>query len=156
MKIHELLTLNTIKIPLESTDKDTLLNELVQLLPVDDNVLSKEKILFEILEREKLCSTGIGEGIAIPHTKLTEISEEVLLSFGICKKPVDFDSSDEKPVSICFMLLSRKNATGPHLRTLAAIARYLKNPELKEALLSCTKAEQIIELFKNHEEKSAS
>ncbi|HQC23908.1 MAG TPA: PTS sugar transporter subunit IIA, partial [Syntrophales bacterium] len=95
-----------------------------------------------LLEREKLGSTGIGDGIAIPHGKLKGL-ERLVISFGRSRQGVDFDAIDGKPVHIFFLLMAPESSTGQHLKALAKISRMLKDPGFRSDLMAAENAEEI-------------
>jgi nitrogen PTS system EIIA component len=85
-------------------------------------------------QREKLGSTGIGEGVAIPHGKIPDLNE-LVVAFGRSKKGITFDAIDGKPVNLFFMLLAPENSTGQHLKALARISKMLKTPNFRKKLI---------------------
>jgi PTS system nitrogen regulatory IIA component len=95
-----------------------------------------------LLDREKLGSTGIGDGIAIPHGKLKGL-ESLVISFGRSRGGIDFESIDGKPVHIFFLLMAPESSTGQHLKALAKISRMLKDPEFRSDLMSAKNTEEI-------------
>ena len=103
------------------------------------------------MEREQLGSTGIGGGIGIPHGKLSGL-DSLLLSFGLSRKGVDFESMDGQPTHIFFLLITPENSTGLHLKLLAQISRILKNDPFKERLLNAVDSEDIINIIREDDE----
>jgi mannitol/fructose-specific phosphotransferase system IIA component (Ntr-type) len=150
MKLTELLRPAQIRVPLESTDKQGLIEELVELLPVNGD--SRGRILDAVMERERVMSTGIGRAVAIPHGK-TEAIEGILGAFGRTAAPVPFDAIDGEPVQLCFLIVSEPRTTGPHIRTLAQISRVLNDPVCKEALLRAETIEDVLTVFREDEER---
>ncbi len=121
-------------------------------LPVADKTgISVDQITHVLMERERLGSTGIGHGIAVPHAKLRNI-ENLILGFGRTVKGIDFDAIDGKPVFIFFMLLSPDNSTGLHLRVLARISRLLKEEGFRTALMEAKDAKEIMRIIKETDE----
>ena len=112
--------------------------------------ISDDDLLKAVMERESITSTGTGDGIAIPHAKYN-IKEELVMSVGIADKDIDFASLDNKPVRIFFMLLSRKDVAGLHIRMLAKIARFLRHEKFKKELLLSKTPEEVINIFKDEE-----
>ncbi len=141
MKILDMLSKETILADLKSTDKKGILDELVtpvaRVAGLDHEDLSKV-----LLDRERLGSTGIGQGIGIPHGKINELQNPVL-GFGLSRKGVDFESIDGKPTHIFFLIITPENATGLHLKLLARISRILKNEPFRERLLNATDPNEI-------------
>jgi len=151
MKILDVLHKNTILPDLKSTDKKGVLEELVAPVSVVSGINSYE-IMHVLMDREQLGSTGIGQGIGIPHGKLKNI-ESLVLGLGISHKGVDFESIDDRPTYIFFLLITPEASTGLHLKVLARISKILKNDLFKEQLLNAYDSEKIIEIIKEEDEE---
>ncbi len=149
MKLTELLRPDQIRVPLAAADKESVLHEMVDLLQVTGDG-QRQRIYDAVVEREKIMSTGIGGGVAIPHGKCDAV-DGVHASFGITQAPIDFDSIDGKPVRICFLIVSEPHTTGPHIRALAQISNLLNRTECRNALENATSAEEILEIFAANE-----
>ena len=134
MRILDVLQEETIISELEATDKKGVLEELTGPVAKISGVDQKEMVRV-LLERERLGSTGIGEGIAIPHGKLKSL-QSLLVSFGRSRKGVDFEAIDGKPAHLFFLLMAPENSTGDHLRMLACISRLLKDDTFRQRLLT--------------------
>ena len=150
MQISEILTTDSVITPLSGSTKENILRELIAALPMNRSGIADDDIYKAVMERESITSTGIGDGIAIPHAKF-DIKEELVMSVGIADKDVDFAALDNKPVRIFFMLLSRKDVAGLHIRMLAKIARFLRHEKFKKELLVCKAPDEVINIFKNEE-----
>ncbi|MFH0921919.1 MAG: PTS sugar transporter subunit IIA [Fibrobacterota bacterium] len=150
MQMSEMLSAGSIVLPLKSTTKKEVIRELLRAVPYDRKAVDEETVYKAILDREAVTSTGVGEGVAIPHAKC-DIREDLVMSFGISAVPVEFDSSDKKPVRLFFLLLSRKDVSGLHIRMLAKIAKFIRHEKFKNDLLACTSAAAAIELFRREE-----
>jgi PTS system nitrogen regulatory IIA component len=134
MRILDVLKEETIISKLDATDKKGVLEELTG--PVAQvSGIDQEEMVRVLLERERLGSTGIGEGIAIPHGKLKSL-QSLLVSFGRSQKGVDFEAIDGKPAHLFFLLLAPENSTGDHLRMLAGISRLLKDETFRQRLMT--------------------
>ncbi len=145
MKILDFLHKETILTDLQSTDKKGVLDELA--LPVSEmSKTDHREIVRVLIERERLGSTGIGHGIAIPHGKLQGL-ESLVLGFGLSRQGVTFDSIDGKPSDIFFLLLSPDNSTGLHLKLLARISKLLREEAFKEKLRSAREAEDVVRII---------
>jgi PTS system nitrogen regulatory IIA component len=131
--IRDLLQDDLVIEELEATDKGGVLREFSLLLKSSGRIENEEDLIRVLQERESLGSTGIGEGVAIPHGKLPLLSE-MIIAFGRTSKGVDFQSLDEKPVYLFFLLVTPEDKPGEHLKALARISRILKNPVLRENL----------------------
>lgn len=134
MRIADILDKDSIIEELSSRDKEGVLRELVSLLAREGKIKDEAKALEVLFEREKLGSTGIGEGIAIPHGKLADL-DRIICAFGRSKEGVDFDAVDGNPVHLVFLLLAPENSTTEHLKALARLSRLLKDPLFRKKLL---------------------
>lgn len=144
--LAELFTPGRIALDVEASSKRQLLRELAELVARDLGV-DPETILEALLEREKLGSTAIGEGIAIPHARVESI-DDLVGAFIRLVKGVDFDALDEEPVDLIFLLLApAATSSAEHLRILAKLARALRDPELREALRHAETPERVLELL---------
>lgn len=152
MKITEFLSKKGIKIGVESVEKEDTLKELVDILADVQDIGDKKSILKALVERESLGSTGIGQGIAIPHGK-TEKIKELVAVLGISKKGVNFEALDGEPVYIFFLLVAPKETAGPHLKALAQISRLLRDTYFCELLRRCNTADEVYDLIKREEDK---
>ena len=142
MKILDYINEQTVLTDLRSGDKKGVIDELAQ--PVAELTgLDHREIVRVLIERERLGSTGIGDGIAIPHGKINGL-ESLVLGFGLSRKGVNFDALDGKPTHIFFLLLSPDNSTGIHLRILARISKLLKEPAFKENLMQAKAPADVI------------
>jgi len=146
MKILDALKKEAIILNLKSTDKKGILEELV--VPVSKIAdFGHEELLRVLLDRERLGSTGIGDGIGIPHGKLKGL-KSLVLGFGISRKGVDFESMDNRPTFIFFLLITPEDSTSLHLKLLARISRILKNEQFKERLLNAGNEDDLYEIIK--------
>ncbi|RLA85966.1 MAG: PTS sugar transporter subunit IIA [Deltaproteobacteria bacterium] len=134
MRIADILDRDSIIEELNSSEKEGVLRELVSLLARRGKIKEEARALEVLFEREKLGSTGIGEGIAIPHGKLPDL-ERIVCAFGRSKKGVDFEAVDGNPVHLVFLLLAPENSTTEHLKALARLSRLLKDPLFRKKLL---------------------
>ena len=151
MKIIDVLNKDAILEDLKSNDKKGVLEELVVPLVSRTNT-SAENLVKVLMERERLGSTGIGGGIGIPHGKLKDL-DSLVLGFGLSRKGVDFESMDNRPTHIFFILITPENSTGLHLKLLARISRVLKNDLFKEKLLNAKNRDQIYAIIKEKDEE---
>ncbi len=131
--IGELLQDDLVIEEIKATDKIGVIREFAGVLQATGRVTDAEALVRVLLERESLGSTGIGDGVAIPHGKLNFITNMVV-AFGRSSRGVDFQSLDAKPVYLFFLLVTPDNKPGDHLKALARISRILKNPDLRENL----------------------
>ena len=152
MKITEFLDKRGIKVGMEAVEKEDAMKELVDVLAGVKDLGDKKNILRALIERESLGSTGIGQGIAIPHGKTDRVNELVAV-LGISRKGVNFDSLDGELVYIFFLLVAPKETAGPHLKALAQISRLLRDSYFCELLKRCKSADEVYELIRKEEEK---
>ncbi|MFZ5801793.1 MAG: PTS sugar transporter subunit IIA [Candidatus Omnitrophota bacterium] len=154
MKITEFLDKRGIKIGVEATEKEPVLQEMVGLLAEIRDIGDKDNILKALIERESLGSTGIGQGIAIPHGKSDKV-KEIIAILGISKKGVNFEALDGEPVYILFLLVAPKDTAGPHLKALAQISRLLRDSYFCELLKRCKTPDEVFELIRKEENKKS-
>lgn len=133
MLLTDLLTVDRIKIPLQARTKDEILRELVQVIS-DQEGLDEADILRAVRERESVLSTGIGNGVAIPHGK-SPLVPDLIMAAGCTSAPVDFDSLDGAPVSLFFLLVGPETAAGPHIKALSRISRLVRRDDARERLI---------------------
>jgi PTS system nitrogen regulatory IIA component len=152
MKIVDLLNPAAIVADLRASDKMAALEELADAVLLVDSNLNRGEIIKVLQERERLGSTGIGEGVAIPHGKLKDI-DRLLISFGRSTSGVEFDSMDGKPAKLFFLLLAPEESVGIHLKTLARISKLLKSPAVRRRLLDAGDKEDIYRVIGEEEEK---
>lgn len=132
MDLTDLIGPEDIYVPLKASCKKQVLQDLAEFASSKTGVSGNE-IFQTLLEREKLGSTGIGNGIAIPHGRLDGLKEIAGIA-AILDKPVDFESIDDEPVDVVFMLLAPSESSADHLKALARIARLLREPKVLESL----------------------
>jgi fructose-specific phosphotransferase system IIA component len=135
---------------LEGKDKDSVITELVDLLAENNMLVSRDVVLKAVFAREETRSTGIGSGIAIPHGKCDGV-EDLVMAVGIAPEPVNFDSIDQKPVSIVILLVSPSDRTGPHIQALARISRLMLDDEFRTKLENATSPEDVYQLISTKE-----
>ena len=152
MKITDFLAKKGIKIGMSSTEKADSLKELVDVLAEVKDIGDKKSIVKALVESENLGSTGIGQGIAIPHGKTDRVGELVAV-LGISSKGVNFEALDGELVYIFFLLVAPKETAGPHLKALAQISRLLRDSYFCELLKRCKTAEEVYDLIHREEDK---
>ena len=143
MNLLDILSLESTIVDLQGESKEEIITELVNSLPVSDSITDRDQVLQAVLDREKIMSTGIGDGIAIPHGK-SAAATELVAAMGTQRRGVDFDALDGEPAFVFFLLVSPANVSGPHIKALARISRLLKNDEFKKKLIDADSAEKII------------
>jgi fructose-specific phosphotransferase system IIA component len=139
--LSELLPPKRVRIPLRATTKDGLLEELVQILQQTGEVTDASGVLRAVREREEVLSTGIGNGVAIPHGKSGEVPR-LTMAAGVTREPVGFDALDGKPVRLFFLLVGPDSAAGQHVKALSRISRLLRSDGFRQRLVSTASPEE--------------
>ncbi len=135
-------------IKIKSTNKKDVLKELIEVISTAKEITDKDDFFKEIIKREKILSTGIGLGIALPHVKIPSVKDFVI-AIGTSKKGVEFDSLDNKPVHVVVMIGSSDKQKDIFLKVLARVTLLLKNKNLRDAIINAKDSNQIMELLKN-------
>jgi PTS system nitrogen regulatory IIA component len=148
MKLGDYLDKEMILPELTASTKEEVLAELVERVVEVYPSLDRERVLAVLKERESLGTTGIGDGIAIPHGKLDSL-DRIILVAGRSTKGVDFEALDFKLCNIFFLVLAPEQVAGVHLRILAQISRLLKDKEFRSAILSASGTEELWQLLGN-------
>ena len=152
MKILDILDKECIIPELRSGTKKEVLEELTGALLSCKANLDKEALVEVLLERERLGSTGIGDGIAIPHGKVQDL-DELVLSFGRSTQGIEFDSMDGRPTHLFFLLIAPENSAGIHLRALAKISRLLKSSHFRQRLLAAGTEEELFQVIQEEDKE---
>lgn len=153
MVLSENLKKSNILLKMKSQNRWDLINELVDTAARNREILEEDKdeLKKALVEREKSMSTGIGNGVAIPHCTSQKIKDIICL-MSINQKGIDFDAIDNQPVKIVIMLLVPKNKLSQHIKTLANIAKVMSNDKLREILLQLKTPESVIKEIKDYEQ----
>ncbi|WP_340102585.1 PTS sugar transporter subunit IIA [Rhodohalobacter sp. 8-1] len=152
MDISTLLDRSTIAKGLEVADKKELINSVVDLLEPKVNKEQLEKIRQSVFDREEIMSTGVGKQLAIPHGKCDSISE-TLASFAVLDESVEFDSIDNLPVKMVFLLVGPEDRSNQHIKLLSRISRLMNSSTFRNKLLECENPDEIFETFKTEEKE---
>ncbi|HHF97862.1 PTS sugar transporter subunit IIA [Candidatus Aerophobetes bacterium] len=152
VRFSEILGKDCINLNLKSKKKKDTIRELVDLIYKAGKIKDPQKVEKELIEREKIGTTGIGGGIAVPHIMTKEISGTVM-AFGRKKEGLDFDAIDGEPVKLIFLLIGPKGEEATHLRLLCRLSRFLHDTQFKKALTEAKREEDVIEAFKKKEEE---
>jgi nitrogen PTS system EIIA component len=142
LRISEFLISEAVVSDLRARDKQEILRELSTALARAHPSLKGDRLVEVLREREKLGSTGIGEGVAIPHGKLPGLTQ-LVAAFGVSRQGVDFEAIDGKPTHLFFALVAPENSAGVHLKALARISRLFKNPRFRASILEAPSAAAI-------------
>lgn len=146
MNIRKTLTKEIIQLDLQGQDKEQLINELIDLLVDAGKVTNRKAALKAIWDREHKMSTGMQNGVAMPHGK-SDTVDSLVVAFGLHRAGVDFESLDGQPAHFFIMTISPANRTGPHIQFLAEISRQLSNPAVREQIMKAENKETVIEIL---------
>ena len=152
MKIMDFLDKNAITVSLKADSKEGAIKELVDLMVKAGTIKNKDEMAKTLLAREALGSTGIGQGIGIPHGKSKNI-KDLVAAFGISQKGVNFDSLDGEPVYIFFLLIAPEESAGPHLKALARISRLLKDKYFRDRLRNAKDEKEVVGIIQEEDSK---
>ena len=155
MKITDFLREKAINVELQAKDKEGVIREMVQLLVKAGEIkpADEEKIVPVLLAREALGSTGIGQGVGIPHGK-SNVVRQLVGAFGVSRRGVNFDSLDGETAQIFFLLLAPEDSAGPHLKALARISRLLKDKYFRDSLKEAKDEKQVVRIIQQEDQKS--
>jgi PTS system nitrogen regulatory IIA component len=152
MRLSDILEEDNIIPDLKAKDKKGVLEELAEAIASHEPSLDKNSLVKVLLERERLGSTGIGDGVAIPHGKFPAVTQPII-SFGRSRKGLDFDSMDGEPAFLFFLLVAPENAASIHLKALAKIAKILKNSAFRKVLMEAQNRQELYKtIIQNDEE----
>ncbi len=151
MKVLDLLDKDRVIADLKGETKEDVINELVNVFKDDPRVIDLEKVRDAIMEREKIMSTGVGKGFAIPHGKTNAVND-ILAAFGKTNNPIEYDSLDGHPVYLVFLLVGKDNLVSKHIKLLSRISRMMNKDDFREKLIAAKTSEEILEIFKKEEE----
>lgn len=152
MKITELMDVDLVIPELNSKKKKDVLKEMVDCIVTKVPDINGNELLRVLLEREELGSTGIGDGIAIPHGKIKNI-DKLVISCGRSIPGVDFQSMDGKPTHIIFLLVAPENSAGVHLKVLARISRLLKDSGFRKSIIEANSSKELYDIIAQEDEK---
>ena len=149
MKVTDILVRDASVLNLAATDKDQVLAELARALGAAEPTVDPERLLTVLREREELQSTGIGDGVAIPHGKLSGL-DRLLASFA--RSPgVEFAAIDGEPTRLFFLLVVPEHSGGQHLKALARISRFLRDDRFREKLLTAADLDEVFTAFEQED-----
>lgn len=152
MKICDILRKDKIVPLLKGTTKMEVINELIDLFKDDERVANIENMRMAVHDREKIMSTGVGKGFAIPHAKTASVTD-IVAAFGKLENPIDFQALDGQPVNLVFLLVGKENLVGPHIKLLSRISRMMNKDEFRENLAKANTVDDIYNLFDEEEKQ---
>jgi PTS system nitrogen regulatory IIA component len=148
--LSDLLSPSRVRIPLVATTKEGVMRELLDAALADHDAATRDAVMASLQARERVLSTGIGGGVAIPHAK-TPLVDQLLMAAGVSARAVDFDSLDGEPADLFFMLLGPETAAGAHVRALGRISRILRREPLRDALRAAADPEAFLRVVAESE-----
>ncbi|MBK7228834.1 MAG: PTS sugar transporter subunit IIA [Ignavibacteriales bacterium] len=151
MKVSELLKPEFVIPELKGETKEDIINELIDLFKNDPRIEDIEKVRSSVLDREKVMSTGVGKGFAIPHGK-TNAVKEIVGAFGKIKEGIDYDALDGNPVHLVFLLVGKDNLISTHIKLLSRISRLMNKDDFRHRLTEANSSDEIVKLFTEEEE----
>jgi nitrogen PTS system EIIA component len=152
VKITDFLSPDRIVPVLSAKEKTSVLQEMAEHLCVADQMLDRQRVLQVLLEREKISTTAIGEGVAIPHGKLPNV-QRVSGLFARSQEGVNFASLDGEPTHLFFVLIAPQDAAADHLKALARISRLLKDPALRSRLIASKTKQELYDIIATEDQK---
>ena len=150
MRLTEILKPANIKVPLQAKVKNEAIAELVNLLAANGEVSDAKKVLEAVLDREATRTTGIGNGLAIPHGKCNG-TDHLVMAIGRPATPIDFQAIDGRPVNLIWLLVSPPDKTGPHIHALARISRLMTMDKFRSALAAAKSSQEIFDIIVQQE-----
>ncbi|MEO1022018.1 MAG: PTS sugar transporter subunit IIA [Bacteroidota bacterium] len=152
MNVFSLLTYHTVHTQLDVDDKFDAINALVDSLSTQLGGETLEKVREAVLERERIMSTGVGKGLAIPHAK-TPVLDTTYAAFALLNEELDYDSLDGNPVRLIFLLVGPTDANSTHIKMLSRISRLMNSTSFRERLVACITVQEVLDAFQDEEEK---
>jgi fructose-specific phosphotransferase system IIA component len=151
MKISDILTEKVTKIKLDAKDKTEAINKMIDLANNSGKFLDLEKVRECVFEREKLVSTGVGKGFAIPHGK-SDFTADIVAAFGIMNEAIEFDSIDGEKVKFIFLLVGKDSMLNAHIKLLSRISRLMNKDDFRDRLVKAKSEADLVALFKEEEQ----
>jgi mannitol/fructose-specific phosphotransferase system IIA component (Ntr-type) len=148
--LSDLLSSVRVKVPLEATTKEAALRELVAVLADDQAIANSDDVLRVVRDRERILSTGIGHGVALPHGK-SDACPDLSIAAGVTREPIEFDALDQAPVQLIFLLVGPESAAGPHIKALSRISRLVRQPELRQRLMAVQDSQAFLDILREAE-----
>lgn len=154
MKITNLLSEDLIRVNLPGSTKNEIINALIDIASQSDCIKDSEKVRQAIFDREKIMSTGVGKGFAIPHGKTDAISD-IVAAFAVTEEPIDYEALDDEPVRLVFLLVGKDKLVGAHIKYLSRISRLMNKDEFRNKLLEAKSSFEVLNIFAEEEKNLA-
>ncbi|HNW92777.1 MAG TPA: PTS sugar transporter subunit IIA [bacterium] len=152
MEILDILHPKCVNLNLKAKTKAEAFEEMVNMLAEAGALTNAKAALAAVREREKLMSTGIGDGVAIPHAKCNA-AEHLVAAFGRTSAGINYQSLDDEPVYLIFLLVTPESESGPHVKSLARISRLLKHKFLRQSLLEAKTAQEVLDIIRDEDRR---
>lgn len=150
MKLTDYLTIKNIRVGLSGRKKEEIIEELLDIAESVSPGLNRDEALNGLRKREKVGSTAVGKGVAIPHTGIKDCSR-ILPVIGLSEQGLNYESLDGNPVRLFFMIIYPEDQVKMQLKFLARVSRLLRNDTLRESLMTCSSPEEIMEILNKYE-----
>ena len=150
MKVFELLEEKFILTDFKSYKKEDIINELIDLHEGNGNIINLDDVRKAVLDREKIMSTGVGKGFAIPHGKTNSI-KDIIAAFGKTNHPVDYEALDGQPVHLVFLLVGKDTLVSKHIKSLSRISRLMNKDDFRQKLIHAKSKNEILKIFEDEE-----
>ncbi|MCB0279990.1 MAG: PTS sugar transporter subunit IIA [Calditrichaeota bacterium] len=151
-KIADVLTADSVKVPLSGSNREEVLKELLEILSTKSIFKDKNEIYKAVVERERIMTTGVGNGIAIPHCK-HDSCKDFRIALGITEEDIEFQAVDQHPVHIIFLLVGPNNSAGMHIKLLSRITRLLSKVEIRQQLLESKSPQEAFDCIIEEEQR---
>lgn len=152
MKLKDFLDVKTVIPELNSTTKQDVINEIVDNITNFHPNINNERLVEALIEKEKLFSTALDSGVAVPHVKISGITE-IILAFARSPEGIEFESLDEKPTKFFMTLIAPEDSTGIHIHLLARISKIFRNEDFRSRLIECKSGEEIFQALTLEDDK---
>jgi PTS system nitrogen regulatory IIA component len=146
MALLDLISREVVKVPLQGSSKPDVIRELVEVLRDAGRIAEVQPAYDAVMARESMGSTGLENGIAVPHAK-TRAVRKLTMAIGVAPRGVEFQSIDGRPARLFFLLLAPPDQSGPHIQALAEIARVTRSQGFCDALIGASSPQEVVELF---------
>lgn len=150
LEIHDLLSPETVRVGLPGSTKEEVLENIIKLLEGHVAVRNADDVREAILARERMMSTGVGKGLALPHAKTPAVRESVA-AFAVTREPIEFGSIDSAPVRLVFLLVGTEAAKSEHIKLLSRVSRLMNRERFRQRLLKVTNEEEVLAIFESGE-----
>ncbi|NNE47122.1 MAG: PTS sugar transporter subunit IIA [Rhodothermales bacterium] len=149
-EITKLLRPGSICVGLRGATKDEILESMLDTLEGHPAVIDLEKVREDVASREKIMSTGVGQGLGLPHAKTAGVTETMAV-FAVTEEPIEFRAIDDEPVRLLFMLLGPETSRSQHIKVLSRISRLMNRHQIRDALLAARSPDEVVEILSDGE-----